>query len=306
VRTTLVVGTFTPSVLLSVARRAGRLEEHGLEVVEVGVRSSMAQFRALLAGEIHVAMTNPDNVLAYRFSPTNPLGVRSDVRIVGAVDRGMGLGLYGRPGFGGPQALRGAVAGVDVPTSGFALAMYALGETLGVGRDDYRLTALGSTPKRLKALLAGVCEVTMLNAGNELLAERAGCVALGRVSAVCRPYLGSVLAVAGGHRLGPAHALADALRSTARDVRAGRLDQLVVTAAESEVDLPGELAERYLERLKSTDDGVITDAGVDEAGLRTIIELRRRYLPELVDGVDVLGKALEPASGLLAPRPEAG
>ena len=56
--------------------------------------SSPAQFRSLLDGELDVALTSPDNVLAYRFDPGNPLGQVADVRIVSAIDRGMGLGLW--------------------------------------------------------------------------------------------------------------------------------------------------------------------------------------------------------------------
>ncbi len=37
-----------------------------------------------------------------------------------------------------------------------------------------RWSKLGSTPRRLEALLAGDCDATMLNAGNELVAERPG------------------------------------------------------------------------------------------------------------------------------------
>src|SRR4051794_25312208 len=136
----LVVGAFTPSVLLSVARRTGRLEEQDLTVEEVPVASSPAQFRALLAGELDVAFTSPDNVLAYRFDPGNPLGTLADVRILSTVDRGLGLGLYGRPGLtsddvGDPRL----VFGVDVATSGFALAMYALAESLGARRASLEL-----------------------------------------------------------------------------------------------------------------------------------------------------------------------
>lgn len=293
----LVVGVFTPSVLLAVARRTGRLDAG---VVTAPVPSSPAQFRALLDGDLHVAMTSPDNVLAYRFSPANPLGATADVRIVSAVDRGMGLGLYGRPGLPGAEALRGGVLGVDVPTSGFALAMYALGESLGLGRDDYQLATLGSTPKRLTALLAGECDATMLGAGNELIAERAGCVLLARVTDVCRPYLGSVLAVAGDDHLGPASDLAEALRSTAADIHAGRLDRAVAEAAESELDLDPELAQCYLDRLKSPTDGLVTDGVVDLDALGTIVRLRQRYLPSS-DDVDML----DPASGLLARRSDA-
>ena len=143
--------------------------------------SSPGQFRSLLDGEIDVAFTSPDNVLAYRFGPTNPLGALPTSSIVSTVDRGCGLGALRPAGLRGPERLRGAVVGVDVPTSGFAP-----GDVLprragwGWGRDEYRLVALGSTPRRLEALLAGECDATMLNAGNELLAEQAGCVLLAR------------------------------------------------------------------------------------------------------------------------------
>jgi ABC-type nitrate/sulfonate/bicarbonate transport system substrate-binding protein len=297
----LLVGAFTPSVLLSVARRLGRLDEHDLAVEEVSVSSSPAQFRSLLAGDLDVAFTSPDNVVAYRFNPANPLGATADVSIVGAVDRGLGLALYGRPGLDGVHQLAGAVVGVDVPTSGFALAMYSLGESLGVSRDEYELIALGSTPKRLAALLAGECDATMLNAGNELVAERAGCLPLARVVDVCSPYLGTVISVAGTETLAHARLLARALRKTAEDIRAGSADEVAADEAAALLGIPDDLALRYVDRLKSADEGLVTDDGVDMAALTTIVQLRRRHIPHVVGGVDVLAAALDRTSGLIAP-----
>ena len=205
--TDLVVGTFTPSVLLDLARSTGRLARAGITASPVPVTSSPAQFRSLLEGEHDVALTSPDNVLAYRFSPSNPLGAVADVRIVSAVDRGMGLGLYAasRSRSRGPSRRRGRGRRAD---SGFALALYALLESRGLNRDDYELAKLGATPRRLEALLDGGCDVTMLNAGNELVAEQRGCTRLAGVHDVCAPYLGTVLAVAGDSRLPEATALA--------------------------------------------------------------------------------------------------
>ena len=77
--------------MLDLAASAGLLEAAGLEVVEHPVPSSPAQFRALASGELQVALTSPDNVLAYRFNPDNPLGGLLDARVVGAVDRALGL-----------------------------------------------------------------------------------------------------------------------------------------------------------------------------------------------------------------------
>jgi ABC-type nitrate/sulfonate/bicarbonate transport system substrate-binding protein len=306
--TRLVVGAFSPSVLLSISRRTGRLDEQGLEVEEVPVASSPAQFRSLADGELDAAFTSPDNVLAYRFSPGNPLGRLLDARMVSGVDRGMGLALYGRPGLESSAQLRGVRLGVDVPVSGFALAMYALTEHLGVPRGTYELLALGSTPRRLTALLAGECDATMLNAGNELIAEENGCVRLASVADVCPPYLGTVIGVVGDAHLDEARALATAIAATVDDVLAGRLDGVAAEEAATRLDLTPELARRYVARLRSPEEGLVPGGEVDPAALQTLAGLRRRYLPEVVDGADVLDRPLDETSGLLAasapPSPE--
>jgi ABC-type nitrate/sulfonate/bicarbonate transport system substrate-binding protein len=296
VPTSLTLGSFTPSVLLRVARRTGALAEAGLEVTETPVPSSPGQFAALLDGSLDAVLTSPDNVLAYRYSPTNPLGRTADARIVSAVDRGLGLGLYAKAE---PAELRGGTFGVDVPGSGFAFAMYALAESVGLGQDDYAVVALGSTPKRLRALLRGECAATMLNAGNELHAEAAGYRALAAVSRTCAPYLGTVLAVVGDARLEPAGRLAEALAGTAAAVVAGRLDAETAAEAADALGLPAPLAERYLARLKDPAEGLVPDGAVDPAALATIIELRRRYRPETGGGADVFAPALAAGSGFV-------
>ena len=296
----MAVGAFSPSVLLRVARRMGHLAEHDLSVEEIPVLSSPAQFRSLLDGELDAVLTSPDNVVAYRLAPDNPLGVTADVKIVSAVDRGLGLALYSRRGLTTADQLRGATVGVDVPTSGFAFAMYALAESIGVRRDDYEVVALGSTPKRLDALLDGRCDATMLNAGNELRAEQAGCTPLATVADVCSPYLGTVLGVVGDDRLEPARRLASALRATAEDICSGNLDDVTAHGAAAALGLPAQLADRYVARLKDPRDGLVPDAVVDLASLTTVVNLRRRYLPSIVDGIDVLAAALDPGSGLVA------
>jgi ABC-type nitrate/sulfonate/bicarbonate transport system substrate-binding protein len=295
----IAVGTFTPSVLLGVARRTGALEAAGLEVREVPVPSSPAQFRSLLQGELDVALTSPDNVVAYRFDPENPLGAQADVRVLSTVDRGMGLGLYARPGLPAADVSAAWVFGVDVPTSGFALALFALAERAGVPRESVQVVALGSTPNRLKALLAGDCDATMLNAGNELVAEAEGCALLGPVTDVCSPYVGTVLCVEGERRLEAGRALAAALGHASEDVLAGRVDDLAAQVAAEALDLEDRLAARYVERLKDPEQGLVRGVGPDLDGLAAVVDLRRRYLPRYVEGRDVLEGALDESSGLV-------
>jgi hypothetical protein len=184
------------------------------------------------------------------------------------------------------------------------LAMYALTDSLGLRRDEYRVDAIGSTPKRLQALLAGECDATMLNAGNELLAEAAGCQPLVRVSEVCHPYLGTVLSIAGDTHLDTSARLAGALRETAIAVCAGAFTQEAVEEAGSLLALTEPLATKYVAKMRDAREGLVRGGTIDRDGLRTVIDLRRRFLPELVDGSDVLDTALDQDSGLLAIAPD--
>lgn len=288
------VGTFSPSVLLRVARASGTLQRHGLEVEESAVTSSPAQFRALESGELDAVLTSPDNVVAYRFLPDNPLGHTLDVRILRGIDAGMGLGLFARAGTPSVQALRGATLAVDVLASGFSLALMALLERAGLdGRTDCRVVELGSTPRRLEALLEGRCDATLLNAGNDLKAAAAGLTCLGRVVEVVRPYLGTVLAVT-GTPTGASRALATALHEATGGMLTGRTSDLALEQALG-AGLPAELAPAYVRMLVDPDHGLIADGGVH--GLDNVVALRRRAgSPE---AAALLADALSPTGGLL-------
>ena len=224
-RARLRIGTFTPSLLIDLARSTGRLDRAGLEVTEIPVPSSPAQFRSLEAGEFDVVMTSPDNVLAYRFlqrEPTraqpaggDPRRHRSGPRAV-VVSRAVGGGRRGRPGSCG----RGRRAAVGLRVRGV--------RPPGTRRPRpgrLQVESLGSTPRRAAALTAGTCAATVLNAGNELRAGASGCRVVSTVADI-GPYLGTVMAamptddpdVAGSRKR-----LAEAVIDTARDIVTGRL-----------------------------------------------------------------------------------
>ncbi|WP_123023513.1 ABC transporter substrate-binding protein [Mycolicibacterium stellerae] len=275
----LKLGVFSPSVLLDVARQTGRLAAAGLDVRDVAVPSSPAQFRSLHDGEYDAVFTSPDNVLAYRFLPANPLGQLFDVEIVAGVDRGLGLCLGARPGVTAPAELSGGRFGVDVPTSGFAFVGYALLEELGLSHSALEIVALGSTPKRVAALHTGGCDATVLNAGNELVAQMRGCALLADVTRL-GPYLGTVIARL---REAPGAAVVDrlvnALADTARSIVAGDLDAEATGSAARLLSLDDAGAAKHVAVLRDPARGLIGDGSVDAAALRTLVDLRGRFLP---------------------------
>lgn len=275
----ITLGVFSPSVLLDIARTTGRLSAVGLQVHDVAVASSPAQFTSLRRGDYDAVFTSPDNVLAYRFLPANPLGELLDVEIVAGIDRGLGLCLGVRPGVSDPAILRGGRLGVDVPNSGFAFVAYALLEEMGLSRDDFDIVALGSTPGRAKALHTGGCDITVLNAGNELSARAHGCTLSADVTSL-GPYLGTVVArMRHAPKPEPVDRLVLALAETAGAIRRGEVDREAAEAAARLLGLAPELAAAHVAILRDPARGLIDDGAVDAAALATLVGLRQRFLP---------------------------
>lgn len=284
----LRLGTFSPSALVEVAARTGALAAAGLHVVEVPASSSRQQFAALLDGELDAVVTNPDNVVAYRCVADNPLGRLSDVRILAALDRGLGLSLFAAPGV---TDLQDGTLGVDVPGSGFAFVAYELLQRLGI---RYGVTALGSTPRRATALLTGGCTMTVLNAGNELHAEHRGARRLASVTGI-GPYIGAVLAATGDSLRRNAfelRSLVGVLLRTARDIVTGRRPELVLAAVQNRLAFDEYLARRHIAVLTSHSTGLTPNGRFRDAELRTVLELRNRHTKAEFDARTVLAHGL--------------
>jgi len=270
---TLKLGTFSPSVLVAVATETGALAHAGLTVEEVPATSSPAQFAALMDGSLDAVVTNPDNVVAYRCVAHNPLGRKADVRIIAAVDQGLGLGLYGRT-----TRLHDTIVGVDVPTSGFAFVAFELLTRLGLRRDvDYTTVALGATPRRATSLLSGQCDLTLLNAGSELRAEAAGAHRIASVTSL-GPYVGAVLAARGEHvrQLGD---LVGVLVETSARLVAGGLADVALAVARERLGLADDLAARHVRKLVDPVEGLVADGVMPLDAVATVVDLRNRHSP---------------------------
>lgn len=275
----LTIGTFTPSFLIELARRDGRFDAAGLEVLERSVTSSPQQFRSLADGDYDVIFTNPDNVVAYQFLSDNPLGETMDLRIMAGIDRGLGLGLFRGPKVAEP--VHAGRLGVDVAGSGFAFVAYEILARRGVRLDDVTIENLGATPRRVDALVWGECDYTILNAGNDLRAGALGCVEVARVSDI-GPYLGTVLAAlrtTDPRALDAQGRLRDVLRETIADVLSGGRDDEVVAIVQPLLGLDETGAHAHLACIHDATTGLVLGGVVDRASMATVVELRRRHRP---------------------------
>ena len=288
---TLHLGYFSASPVLALARAHGLFAQHGLTIEAEAVTSSPAQFCSLHIGAYDVVLTSPDNVAAYRFGTDNALGVRVDVRIIRAVDGGMGLSLLGAQGVRHIDDLRGGAIAVDVPDSGFAYALYELLATRGLRRDeDYDIVAMGSTPRRAVALREGHCRATLLNGGLAVAATRDGFASLGRVSDVVHPYLGTVLAATG--RWLDTHPVI-----VQEFIEVWQQSVTMLLAANHDIDplladvfgLPVAQIPAIRKILHDPAEGLVPNGSVNPEALNNVLRLRARHGPNvqvaLADGI---------------------
>ena len=272
---TLRLGIFSANVVADWAQERGVFAEHGLAGEQLPVASSPAQFASLTAGEYDAVLTSPDNVATYVLNEGNPLGRRLDLQILRAVDRGGRLSLVGGPGVDSVEALAGRRFAVDVPTSGFAFVGFALLRRAGLeaGR-DYEVVTAGATPRRRQLLAAGEFEATLLNAGHEARAVRAGAHVLGVVSDVVRPYLGTVLATRTDVDTPALRALLAAWDDAERAVLAPENRAAVTAVLATQPDTDAGIAAQMYETLLDPLHGLCAGGEVEPAAFEAVLRLR--------------------------------
>ena len=269
----LSVGTFTKSILIEIAQSTGYLVEADIEVTEIAVPSSPTQFQMLERAEIDLAITSPDNVLAYRYLQQNPLGRKLDVRILGAIDRGLGLSLCYAPTLSSEPL----TFGVDVPNSGFAFVGYELLASQDVVYGSYEVVSLGSTPKRVDALIDGRVNATILNAGNELRALSQSATKVADVREI-GPYIGTVFSSLGKPST-IVLTLLKVINKVIDEILNGEHAELVINAASRNLGITKILAAEHYKTMLDPFHGLIRGGVLDSASLQTIIDLRNKYLP---------------------------
>lgn len=191
----VTIGQFSHSPVLAAAGHLGLLAEQGLEISTQRVPSSPAQYEWLRDGVIDVAITSPDNVLLYATTEKNPLGAQLDIRMLRAIDRGLGLSLVTRPEIDLTAIATPVRMGVDVLKSGFAFLLKSMLSALDVAPEDLDFTEVGSTPARMGLLLNGEIDGTILNAESMVEAVAAGMRVWSTSADISPDYLGTVIAV---------------------------------------------------------------------------------------------------------------
>lgn len=160
------MGTFGGASALPVlvAAELGMFRRAGLDVRTSMTRSSGQLRDGLQRGELGIVHLAPDNVIAWADDEGLPVrawlaGSAGPISLVARATERM-------------ADLRGAIIGVDAPTSGFAPILRQLLATAGLDETDVDLLPLGATRHRFAALEDGSVRASMLTLPWSLLARR--------------------------------------------------------------------------------------------------------------------------------------
>jgi len=274
------VGQFSESPVLAVARALGLDSRFAVEWETSRVASSPAQFESLRNGELDIVVTSPDNILFYTSTDKNPLGQRLDVRTLRAIDRGLGLAIYTNADIQQPRDLRSAKLGVDVMSSGFALLLLTMLGHLRIDAKDVEYASLGATPKRLKAIIEGEIQGSILNAESAVAAEAAGLTRWVTSADIHPNYLGTVLAQMSGPISQQVEAFLAMWEEASRSIESLPGAELMAHLSRAGVQL-GE--PRYVQLLKSEQFGILSDASINAEQLQVLADIRARagaYTPD--------------------------
>lgn len=259
----------------------GCFAAHGLQVDLEFTTNSVELFKNVMAGRYHVALTAFDNIVAYQEGQGEvQLPGTPDFFAFMGCDHGF-LSLMAVPGIQDIASLRGRTVSVDAMTTGFAFVLREILARNDIGDGDVTYAAVGGGAMRLKALLEGRQEATLLNTPLDLIAEAAGAVRLGRADSVIGPYQGGVgMARRGWARDNPAVLRAflrgyrDAVRWLYERDNRTTAESLLVAKAPG---MTPALAARAYDVMLADTGGMSRDLGISPEGIDTVLALRSRY-----------------------------
>lgn len=174
----------------------GFFEKEGLKVTLEQTPGSKEQMQDIMSGKYQFASTAFDNVVAYTEGQGTDKFDNYDVFAFAGVHSGMNS-VVARPEIKSYADVKGKVAAVDSPTSGYATVLYQIikNKTGMEQNKDYKLESVGGTGGRVKALRDGTSAIAMISTPEDMLLKADGFNILGDAAVEIGAYQGSAYVV---------------------------------------------------------------------------------------------------------------
>jgi ABC-type nitrate/sulfonate/bicarbonate transport system substrate-binding protein len=259
----------------------GFFARQNLNVTTEITPNSIEQFQRLISGDIDIAITAMDNVVAYDEGQGAP-DVHSPGDFVAFMGGDSGqLTLWARPDIRSYADLKGTTLAVDAVQTGYTFVLRRMLETVGLNDGDYKLEAAGGTPKRYAALTSSAqYGAAILTPPFDLEADAKGCHKL----ATAADIVGRYQAYTGVARRAWIEKNSDVLVRYIRGYLAAlhwiyeaknKTETIAILTGQGKV--PKEIASLVYAEVIDRANGIVPNGAIDIAGVRTVLELRSHY-----------------------------
>lgn len=179
-----------------VAIDKGFFAKEGLKVSLDRTPGSKEQIADMMSGKYQFASTAFDNVVAYTEGQGTDKFANFDITAIAGVHSGINSVVAGKE-IKKYEDLRGKVAAVDSPTSGYATVLYQIikNKTGMIQEKDYKMISVGNTQARVKALKDGTAQVGIVSLPDDQQLKSEGYNVLGDAAVEIGNYQGSAYAV---------------------------------------------------------------------------------------------------------------
>ncbi|HYA30113.1 MAG TPA: ABC transporter substrate-binding protein [Acidobacteriota bacterium] len=172
IRLGTTAATSTEKVAFALAKEAGVLKKHNLELEVILINGGSIAMQALLARSLDIITTSA-TVFLHGFIEG------ADVKIIGGVNNRFPYTFFARPNISEPSQLKGKVVGITRYGSTDELATRMALDQFGLNpKSDVKIIQGGGSAARINALLAGSIDATSLISGVSHVAKKAGLMPL--------------------------------------------------------------------------------------------------------------------------------
>lgn len=271
-----------PNLPIFVAMERGYFEAAGVTVLLETTPSSAYQAESLIKGDFQIGATAFDNVVAYQegqgavsFKESPDL-----FAFMGATQ--LELSLVVSPEIESFNDLRGQSLALDALTTGFAFVLYRMLENAGLSGHDYKKVPVGATPQRWESVKAGEHAGTLTIEPFTSVAIANGFRVLANSRNVLERYQGGVFVVSRNWAVSHSDSLTAFVRGylegLAWTLDKGNYDEAVVTLQRNMPAIKDGVVDAVMAKLLAPETGLTPLATLDEAGMKTVLDLRNRYM----------------------------
>lgn len=263
------------------AMERGDFATAGLAIHLDPITSSVQQITGMMEGKYDLGMTAFDNVIAYDAGQGETTLKEPPDLFAFMGGEGGSLHLITAPAVKTVESLKGKTLAVDAKATGYAFVLYRIAAMHGLKQSDYNLVAVGSSQKRLDALIQGQAAGTLLSQPFDAFAVAKGFNDLVAMSKLFPHYQSTV----GFARREWAKAHRDVLIAFIRAYVQGSLwlfdsshrDAAIDILAKNTPNLSREQAESIYRSTVGVDSVTSPMAALDPTGIKMVVALRSEF-----------------------------